>query len=65
MAKNSGHIRIRYEDKKIWKEYCRALGEPSPELFSKIIKSKELNLNQRIINEYQKKQTELRRKLNL
>lgn len=63
MAKKSDHIRIRPEDKKTWKEYCRALGTPSPELFAKIIKSPELKLNERILNELKKQEYELKKKL--
>lgn len=63
MKKNSLHIRIKQEDGKVWKEYCKTLGESSPSLFSKIIKSKELNLNDRILNELKKKEMQMKRRL--
>lgn len=63
MKKNSVHIRVKQEDAKTWKEYCKALGEPSPKLFSKVIKSKEVRLDERIMNEYKKKEMELKRRL--
>jgi hypothetical protein len=65
MNKKSDHIRIRPEDKKVWGEYCKALGTPSPDLFSKIIKSPELKLNERILAELKKQEEDLKRKLRL
>lgn len=65
MNKKSDHIRIRPEDKKLWAEYCRALGTPSPDLFSKIIKSKEINLNERVLVELRKQEEEIKRKLKI
>ncbi len=62
MAKKSDHIRIRPNDKKTWKEYCDILGEKSPDLFNKIINSKELKLNDRILQELQKKEEILKRR---
>lgn len=61
--KHTSHIRIDLLDKPVWKEYCKILGEPSPKLFSKLLKSKELNLNQRVFNEYKRKEMELKKKL--
>jgi hypothetical protein len=63
MTKQTKFIRIRPEDSFTWREYCKALGSPSPDLFSKIINSKELNLNQRVLNEIKKKQEELKKSL--
>ena len=62
-SKKSDHIRVRPEDKQTWKEYCKALGIPSPDMFSKVMKSPELKLNERILNELKKQEMELKRKL--
>ena len=63
--KKSDHIRVRIEDKKKWNEYCKALGTPSPELFKKVMHSPKLDLNQKMIEELQKKEADLKRKLGL
>lgn len=63
IKKNTEHIRIKKGDKIIWKEYCKALGESSPKLFSKVIHSQELKLNERILNELKRKQEDINRKL--
>lgn len=63
--KKSDHIRVRPNDKQTWKEYCKALGTPSPELFSKIMKSPQLKLNQRVLEELKKKEDNFKRKLSL
>lgn len=63
MKKNTMHIRIKPDDNHKWKEYCKALGLPSPELFNKILNSKELSLDMRIMNEYKKKEEDLKRKI--
>ena len=63
MVKKSDHIRIRPEDKKVWKEYCKALGTPSPGLFHKVLTSPQLKINERILEELKKQEAELKRKL--
>jgi len=63
MRKRTTHIRIRPEDSKIWKEYCNILGERSPDLFGKILKSPEIKMNERILNELAKKQTNWMRRM--
>lgn len=62
-AKKSDHIRVRPEDKKTWKEYCKALGTPSPELFKKVMNSPQLKLNDRILTELKRQEQDLKRKL--
>lgn len=61
--KNTANIRIYPKEREIWREYCKILGESSPRLFSKVLSSKELNLNQRILNEFKKKEVEVRRRM--
>lgn len=63
--KKSDHIRVRIEDKKKWKNYCRALGTPSPDLFKKVMTSPNLDLNQRVLEELKKQEEDLKRKLSL
>lgn len=65
MVKKSDHIRIRPEDKKKWAAYCEALGVKSPDLFSKIMKSERIKLNQRIAEELNKKREDFIKKLSL
>jgi hypothetical protein len=55
----STQIRVSKQDKDLWKKYCEIVGDSSPKLFNKIIKSKELNLNQRILNEFRKKKQQI------
>lgn len=59
----SEHIRINPEDKKVWDEYRKVLGESSPALFSKIIRSNKLKLHERILNELKKKQEEFSKRI--
>lgn len=61
--KKSDHIRVRPEDKKTWRDFCKALGTPSPELFKRVMTSPNLDLNKRVIEELQKKEEALKRKL--
>jgi hypothetical protein len=56
---NSTMIRVKRDDRKIWKEYCETLGENSPNLFNKIIKSSEIKLQERILTELKKKQEKI------
>lgn len=59
--KNSEHIRIRKEDKEKWKKFCEMLRVPSAKLFSKILTSQEINLEERIRKEYTKKEEKFKR----
>lgn len=63
--KNTDHIRIRKGDKLAWKEYCKALGTSSPDLFSKVMQSEKLRLNDKIMEEMRKRDAEMKRKLGL
>ena len=60
---NTRHIRISKLDLEKWKRYCELTGMKSPTLFSKIMKSEKINLNDRIVQEYHKREEALRRKL--
>lgn len=62
--KKSDHIRVRPIDKKLWKEYCSALGKNSPDLFNKIMTSEKLDLNKKMLEELRKKEEVLKRKAN-
>lgn len=62
MKKTTRHIRITPEDKLVWKEYCKILGETSPKLFNKIIRSEELELDKRIVKEAEMKTRELKKR---
>lgn len=62
-SKKSDHIRVRIEDKKKWGEYCKALGTPSPDLFSKVMHSPKLEIDKKILEELQKQEEALKRKL--
>lgn len=64
-SKKSDHIRVRMDDKKKWNDYCKALGTPSPDLFKKVLTSPKLDLNKRVLEELQKKEMELKRKMGL
>lgn len=63
--KNSTHIRTYKNDKEKFKEYCKALGKSSPEMFNKLITSEKLNLDKRVLQELRKKEEALRRKAGL
>lgn len=58
-------IRIMGKDKTKWSEYCKALGTSSPKLFNKVMNSQNLNLDKKILEELQKKEMQLKRKLNI
>ena len=63
MVKQSIHIRVRPIDHEVWKNYCDALGEKSPELFNKVMTSEKLRLNEKIIEELRKKEEDVLRKI--
>ena len=63
--KNSTHIRTWKNDKEKFKDYCKALGTTSPELFNKLINSEKVNLNKRVIEELKKKEESLKRRAGL
>lgn len=52
---NRTHIRVKPDDAQKWKNYSRLLGEPSADLFSKVLNSKALELDKRVYEEYRKK----------
>lgn len=63
MVKKSDHIRIMPKDKILWRDYCKALNTTSPNLFSRVIHSPEIKLNDRILKEKQKIDEDLKRRL--
>lgn len=63
--KNSTHIRTYKSDKEKWAEMCKTLGTPSPELFNKVMTSENINLNKRVLEELQKKEQALKRKMGI
>lgn len=63
--KNTEHIRIKKTDKILWKDYCSRLGTTSPDLFSKVLKSDTIKLNQKIMEEMKKREQEMKKKLGI
>lgn len=61
----STKIRIDIEDAKKWRDYCEATRMPSADLFKKVMKSPKLDIEKRILEEAQKREMELKRKLGI
>lgn len=59
---NSTAIRVKMSDRELWKKYCKITGESSPRLFNKVMNSKKLELDRRMIEESLKKQEDIKRR---
>lgn len=62
MKRRTTQVRILPEDKSLLDNYCKTLGLSRPTFLNKVLRSNELKLNERVLNEYKKKEEELKKK---
>ena len=61
--RNTKHVRARPEDAKKLESYSKLLRESNPDVLHRILNSKELDLDNRILVEAKKKDEELIRRM--